>query len=127
MAYATTADVQDRTLRTYTEDEQAVINSLLEDAAVMIDACAAGASDGQKLVVSCRMVIRAIGADQEVGVPIGATQGSMTAGPYTQSWTVSSGGTTGELYLSKSDKALLGAANRIGAYNPLLGTVSADA
>lgn len=118
MAYATVGDVQARSTREFDADEQAVLAVLLDDAAVLIDACNENASDEAKKVVSCRMVIRAIGDGSDYGGPIGATQGSMTAGVYTQSWTVSSG-TVGELYLGRTDKALLGAGDRIGASNPL--------
>ena len=122
MAYATVADVEARTTRDYTVSEKAVIGSLLDDAAVMIDACRADASADAKKIVSCRMVIRAMGDGDSYGVPIGATQGSMAAGGYSQSWTISSG-VSGELYLGKTDRQLLGAADRIGAGNPLEGLV----
>ena len=62
------------------------------------------------------MVRRALGAG-EASIQIGATQGTMTAGPYTQSWTMSNG-STGELYLGRVDKKLLGVGNSIGASNP---------
>lgn len=125
MAYAALQDVQARTTRTYDASEQAVIASLLEDAAVMIDACRAEASADAKKIVSCRMVIRAMGDGSDYGVPIGATQGSMAAGGYSQSWTISSG-VSGEMYLGKTDKALLGAGDRIGARSPLEGMVPSD-
>ncbi len=123
MAYATVADVKARTTREFTTDEENILSTLLEDAAVMIDGVAKSASDEAKLIVSCRMVIRAMGDSDGYGVPVGATQGSMTAGSYTQSWTMSGGGVSGELYLGKSDKALLGVANRIGSYSPVEGMV----
>lgn len=118
MAYASLEDVTTRTTREYTSAEQNVINALLDDAAVMIDGYNADASDEAKKIVSCRMVIRAMGDGSEYGVPIGATQGSMAAGGYTQSWTMSSGA-SGEMYLGKAEKALLGVGNRIGSYSPL--------
>ena len=40
---------------------------------------------------------------------------------YSQSWTMGTGGSVGELYLSKSEKQLLGGGNSIGAYSPLEG------
>mgnify|MGYP007022400899 CR=1 FL=1 len=46
------------------------------------------------------------------------TQGSMAARGYSQSWTLS-GGATGELYLSKMEKQLLGKGNAIGSYSPV--------
>lgn len=118
MAYATYTDVQSRMNRTLSEDEQAICTTLLSDAAVMIDAFNAEASAEIKLVVSCRMVIRAIGDGQTIGIPVGATQGSMAGLGYSQSWTVSNG-SVGELYLSKVDKQLLGRGNTIGSYSPV--------
>lgn len=118
MAYATVDDVLARTTHTYTEAERNVISNLLDDAGVLIDAYRKDASNDTKKVVSCRMVIRAIG-DSEITYPTGASQGSISAGGYSQSWTIGSGGGTGELYLGKTDKLLLGAGNRIGSYSPI--------
>jgi len=120
MAYATVDDVQARSTRTLTESERATCETLLDDAAVLIDTCAYPASSGAKKVVSCRMVLRAIGDGQAgSGYPIGASQGSMSGLGYAQSWTVGSGGSVGELYLSKTDKRLLGVGNKIGSYSPV--------
>lgn len=118
MAYATIEDVQSRMTRTMTEEEQTVCESLLDDAAVIIDAFAESASADKKLVVSCRMVMRSLGDGSETGVPMGATQGSQSALGYSQSWTISGGG-NGELYLSKLEKQLLGMSNRIGSRSPV--------
>ena len=49
---------------------------------------------------------------------MGATQGSMSALGYSQSWTIGAG-SVGELYLGKLEKKLLGACNRIGSYSPV--------
>lgn len=117
MAYATIEDVQSRMTRTMSDEEQAVCEALLNDAAVIIDAFAAGADAGRKLVVSCRMVMRTLGDGSDTGVPLGATQGSASALGYSQSWTFSAGG-NGELYLSKIEKQMLGMGNRIGSYSP---------
>lgn len=117
MAYATTEDIEKRILRDLTEDEETVCENLLDDAAVIIDSYNADASDEAKLVVSCRMVIRAIGNGDD-DVPVGATQGSMSAMGYSQSWTMS-GGSTGELYINKLDKKMLGVGNSIGSYSPV--------
>lgn len=117
-AYATVEDVQARMVRTMSSDEQAVCSVLLEDAAAMIDAVASSASASAKQVVSCRMVIRALGDGSASGYPIGASQGSMSGLGYSQSWTVS-GGSTGELYIGKADRQLLGLSNSIGSYSPV--------
>ena len=119
MAYATKEDVQARMTRDLSADEQAVCTALLQDAAVMIDAIASGAAADAKQVVSCRMVIRALGDGSSGGVPMGATQGSMSGLGYSQSWTIGGGGSTGELYISKADRLLLGVGNSIGSYSPV--------
>ena len=118
MAYATVEQVADG-FRALTAEEKSVCTALLEEAAIIIDAYNADAPADVKMVVTCRIIRRAIGAG-EASVPIGATQGTMTAGPYSQSWTMS-GGSTGELYLSRLDKTLLGVGNRIGYTNPFQG------
>lgn len=117
-AYATVSDVQARLTRDLSTDEQAVCTTLLEDAAVMIDAVASSASADAKQIVSCRMVIRALGDGGLAGVPMGATQGSMSGLGYSQSWTIGGGGSTGELYIGKADRQLLGLGNAIGSYSP---------
>ena len=119
MAYATSDDVAARLCRELTETEEDVVDVLLDDAAVIIDAAAPNASDDAKKVVSCRMVLRTVGAEAQTGVPVGATQGSMTALGYTQSWTISGGGSSGELYLSKTDRRILGCGDAIGSYSPV--------
>lgn len=118
MAYATVEQVQARMTRTMSEDEQTVCEALLDDAAVVIDSFASGAAVDAKALVSCRMVIRALGDGTSGVAPVGATQGSMSALGYSQSWTMS-GGATGELYLSKLEKQLLGKGNTIGSYSPV--------
>ena len=119
MAYATTTDLQGRMTRTLSDDEVKTARALLCDAAVMIDAIAPKAPPEAKRIVSCRMVIRAIGDGSSYGVPTGATQGSMSGLGYSQSWTISGGGSTGEMYLSRSDRLLLGAGNKVGSRSPL--------
>jgi len=117
MAYATVEDVQSRMTRIMSENEQTVCAALLNDAALIIDAYNSSVDFDVKEIVSCRMVIRAIGDGGDQGAPIGATQGSMSALGYSQSWTIGSG-SVGELYLGKLEKKLLGAGNSIGSYSP---------
>ena len=119
MAYATVSDVQARMNRSMSEAEQTTCSTLLDDAAVVIDAYNANASVDAKKIVSCNMVIRKLGDGEDNGIPIGATQGSMSGLGYAQSWTMSGGGSTGELYLAKIDKKLLGVGNQIGSYSPV--------
>lgn len=117
-AYATVEDVQGRMLNTMTEYQEAICENLLDDAAVMIDAVALNASADAKKVVSCRMVIRAMNVAEDV--PVGASQGSMSALGYSQSWTMGTNASVGELYLSGQDKKTLGVGNAIGASDPLV-------
>lgn len=117
MAYATISDVQGRMTRQLSGDEQSVCANLLDDAAVIIDAYNSAADAEAKKLVSVRMALRATGDGTDAGIPMGATQGSMSALGYSQSWTIGSG-SAGELYLSKLEKKLLGCGNSIGSYSP---------
>lgn len=117
MAYATVADVQARMTDTMTTDQQAICSNLLDDAAVIIDTFNANASADNKKLVSIRMVQRAISVVPDV--PMGSTQGSMSAMGYSQSWTLGSNSSVGELYLSKLEKQLLGLGNKIGCTSVL--------
>ena len=124
MTYATVDQVE-AGLRELSDDEKAVCKELLEEAAVIIDTFNVNAEEEAKQVVSCRMVRRCLTDSGLSGMPLGATQGSISALGYSQSWTVSSG-STGELYLSSLEKKLLGRGNRLGAYNPLEELVVCD-
>lgn len=117
-AYATLADIKGRITRTLSQTEETVCTNLLDDVAVLIDAFNANASSDAKKIVSCNAVIRAIGTGDS-DIPVGATQGSMAALGYSQSWTIGSGGATAELYLSRTDKKILGSGNSIGSYSPI--------
>ena len=126
MAYASLSDVENRITRTLSPEEETVATTLLDDAAIAIDAYNAKASESAKLTVSCRMVIRALGDGETTGIPMGASQGSMSGLCYAQSWTIGSGGGVGEIYLSKQDKDMLGRANSIGSYSPVQGMTGID-
>lgn len=117
-AYATAEDVAVgfRPLRT---DEITKCDALIIEAGVMIDAAANTAPAEIKKVVTCRMVRRALGSDAG-DTPLGATQGTVSALGYSQTWAMASGGSTGELYIGKAEKAMLGIANKIGASNPYM-------
>lgn len=118
MAYATYEDIQTRLKKTLSVDEQSLCTALLDDAAVLIDAFNENAKPEAKKIVSCRMVIRAIGSDDNEGMPVGATQGTMSALGYSQTWTISNG-SVGQLYIDKTDKKYLGYGSRIGMHSPL--------
>ena len=118
-AYATVAQVA-AGFRTLDSEEQVRASSLLEEAAVLIDAAASSASGEAKRVVSCRMVRRALGdGDAMGGFPLGTNQGTMSAGGYSQQFTLATGGAMGELYIGKTERMLLGLGNRIGARSPV--------
>ncbi len=119
MAYATVNDITARLSRTLTADEITACNTMLDDAAVLIDAYNSNATAAAKQIVSCRIVIRALGDGSSDGIPYGATQGSMSGLGYSQSWTIGGDGATGELYISKTDKKLLGVGNRLGCHSPI--------
>lgn len=119
MAFATVSDIASR-WRTLDSDEQALATTLLDDAAAMLSArVLVDISDSQQLdllkIVSCNMVIRAMSATQADNY--GASQMSMTAGSYTQSWTYAN--PSGDMYLTKQEKIMLGiGAGYIGTIRP---------
>jgi hypothetical protein len=117
-AYATVTDVTDRMVRELSEKEQTVVGNLLDDAAVLIAAYNVNASPAAKKIVSCRMVIRAIG-DGSSEIPAGATQGTISALGYSQTWTMGTNASVGQLYLDRTDKAMLGGGSKIGSYSPV--------
>lgn len=119
MSYASVEEVA-KGFRPLSPEEESLCQALLEEAAVLIDAWGAGAAEDRKKLVSCRMVRRQLG-DGEGGAslfPTGASQGSASALGYSQTFSMS-GGSVGELYLSKLEKQLLGAGNKLGARSPL--------
>lgn len=139
MILVSTSDVQARMTREMSAAEQSVCAALLSDAVSMIYAVAPhlakstaeleDVSDDYHRetelgkLVACRMVIRALGDGGAAAgaAPIGATQGSMSGLGYTQSWTMANGGSTGELYLSKTERQMLRRGNAIGSYSPVQG------
>lgn len=118
MLYAEVQDVE-AGFRALSKEEQTRCVALLSEAAVIIDHYNPDADADTKRVVSCRMVRRPLGDGEDgVSFPMGATQGTATALGYSQSWTMGSG-SSGELYLSKLEKKLLGVGSRVGTRSPL--------
>ena len=118
MAYATTADVEVLLERTFNTSETAKANVLLDHAAIILDSLATSEDAGILSMVSCNMVARLMGAEN--ADMMGATSTSMTAGPYSQSFTWST--PYGDMYLTKLDKRLLGiTAGYIGTISPYIG------
>ena len=116
MRYANFEDIAKRCKRDLKHEEMCI--ALLDDAAIIIDSFNRLAPPDAKKLVSCNMVMRAIGGGEDAQVPIGATQGTVSALGYSQTWSMSSG-TSGELYLSKLDKKLLRAGVKIGFRSPI--------
>ena len=122
MRYAEVSDLEAR-WRTLTDDEQAKASVLLEDASALIDSMGeVDSSDpaSAKLLcaVTCNVVQRAMSSASMDS--FGVTQQSMTAGPYTQSWSYSN--PTGDLYLTRAEKKSLGLTNGyIGSIRPMIG------
>ena len=120
MAYATVSDLEAR-WRELTADEESKAGVLLDDAAAILDTLGVFDSSDPNVAanlrtVSCGMVIRAMSNTGDMGV----SQQSMTAGPYTQSWTYSN--PSGDMYLTKMDKRLLGiTSGYIGTIRPKVG------
>lgn len=122
MRYATVEDVE-AGFRPLNDDEKTLCDELLGEAGIVIDAYNKDVEEERKRLVSCRMVRRQLdagpgAAQNAVAFPMGASQGSASALGYSQTWTMS-GGSVGELYLSKLEKILLGAGNRIGSRSPV--------
>ena len=111
-AYATVQDVQDRMSETMTTQQQNICSNLLDDAGTIIDSFNVNATADAKKLVSIRMVQRSMSIDSDI--PMGATQGSMSAMGYSQSWTMGTNTSVGELYLNRTEKKLLGYGNKIG-------------
>lgn len=116
--YATLEDIESG-FRTLTTEEETACTALLEEAAIIIDSMAWNAPVDAKKVVSCRMIRRVIAGMSSQSVPMGAIQGTVTAGPYSQTWNYGSGASSGELYLSKTDKLMLGIGDKLGSRSPL--------
>lgn len=113
MAYAQVTDVQERMTREMSSSERSVCSTLLEDVAVLIDSYNEKANAKAKKLVSCRAVMRMLGDGSENSIPTGASEGSMSALGYSQSWKIGSG-SAGEIYLSKLERNLLDGGDRVG-------------
>ena len=121
MAFADVSDLESR-WRELSTDEEARANVLLDDASAMlsalveVDSSDAGQAELLK-IVCCDMVIRAMSAT--AADTFGVSQTSMTAGPYTQSFSYSN--PSGDMYLTKLEKRLLGISTAyIGSIRPMM-------
>lgn len=108
MAFAEVSDLEAR-WHSLSQTEQQRAEVLLEDASAMletlVDIDVADSAQMKLLnIVCCNMVIRAMSATEVDS--FGASNMSMTAGPYTQSWTYSN--PSGDMYITKAEKRMLG-------------------
>lgn len=121
MAFADVSDLESR-WRELSTDEEARANVLLDDASAMlsalveVDSSDAGQAELLK-IVCCDMVIRAMSAT--AADTFGVSQTSMTAGPYSQSFSYSN--PSGDMYLTRLEKRLLGiTTSYIGTIRPMM-------
>lgn len=107
MVYATIDDLAARWRPLNPGEEETRAGVLLEDAAVRIDAAKPPASPAidlpARLIVSCEMVKRALLTNPDQPAAVSTTQ---SAGPWSSGITYAN--PTGDLYLSKADRSLLG-------------------
>lgn len=108
MPYATTADIEAR-WRTLSADERTRAEVLISDASNMLAKLVnVDDTDDEQAslltTVCCNMVIRAMSATALD--TFGVSQTSVTAGPYTQSYSYSN--PSGDMYLTKFEKRMLG-------------------
>lgn len=121
MAFADVSDLESR-WRELSTEEEARANVLLGDASAMLSALVeVDSSDYEQSellkMVCCDMVIRAMSAT--AADAFGVSQTSMTAGPYTQSFSYSN--PSGDMYLTKLEKRLLGiTTSYIGSIRPMM-------
>lgn len=121
MAFADVSDLESR-WRELSTEEEARANVLLGDASAMLSALVkVDSSDYEQSellkMVCCDMVIRAMSATASDA--FGVSQTSMTAGPYTQSFSYSN--PSGDMYLTKLEKRLLGiTTGYIGSIRPMM-------
>ena len=121
MAFAVVSDIESR-WRELSTDEEARATTLIDDASAMLSALVAvDETDEEQAellkMVCCNMVIRAMSASEYDA--FGASQMSMTAGPYTQQFTYAN--PSGDMYLTKMEKRLLGVTTSyIGTIRPMM-------
>lgn len=121
MAYAEVSDIEAR-WRELDASEQARASVLIDDASAelarMVDVDEDDADQAYLLkVVCCNMVIRAMSASaMDV---FGVAQSSITAGPYSQSFSYSN--PSGDMYVTKAERKMLGiGTGYIGSIRPMM-------
>lgn len=121
MAFAEVSDIEAR-WRDLSADEEARAAVLIEDASAMLSSLVTvDDSDEEQAallkMVTCNVVIRSMSqSDSDL---FGVSQTSMTAGPYSQSFSYSN--PSGDMYLTKQEKSLLGiGATKLGYIRPAM-------
>ena len=121
MAFADVSDIESR-WRELSTDEEARATTLIDDASAMLSALVAvDETDEEQAelleMVCCNMVIRAMSASEYDA--FGASQMTMTAGPYSQQWTYTN--PSGDMFITKMEKRLLGiSTSYIGTIRPMM-------
>lgn len=124
MAFAEVSDleavIEARLGRELTADEQSRAEVLLGDASAMLTAYVGNATP-EKLdllkMVSCNMVFRVMCVDSADSFGVDST--SITAGPYSQ--TLNYSNPAGDMYLTKSERIMLGiTGGYIGTIRPMM-------
>ena len=123
MVFAEVSDIESRWHTLSASDRQRA-EVLIGDASEMLEAalvCTIDVSDESQMqrlnIVCCNMVIRAMSASESDAY--GASNMSMTAGPYTQSWTYAN--PSGDMYITKAEKRMLGiTSGYIGTIRPMM-------
>lgn len=115
--YATAADYARRAGVVLTSDEEARVESLIEDAASTIESLGFEASTDElersARVVVLNMVGRVMSMD---GVGSGVTQSSLSAGGFSQSYTYAN--STETMYVSKQERKMLRIAGGVRTIMP---------
>lgn len=126
MAYADVSDVEDR-WRTLSAPERTRAGFLLDDAAVEMDSVCLPSDPptptelAARMVVSCRMVKRAMATPGGIeGIGVESIQAG--AGPFQE--TQKFANPSGDLYLTKADKGLLGCGRQVAFTVPLISEAS---
>lgn len=122
MAYADVTDLEDR-WRPLSEPEQARAEVLLGDAAVRLDVSCPPSDPPTateleaRRIVSCEMVKRAMATPGGIA-GMGVTSVQAGAGPFQETQQFSN--PTGDLYMTKGDRALLGCGGQVAFTQPMV-------
>lgn len=120
MAFAEVSDIEAR-WRDLSADEEQRAAVLIDDASAMLSSLMSADVMEERTallkMVTCNMVIRSMSqSDSDL---FGVTQTSMTAGPYSQSFSYSN--PSGDMYLTKQERNMLGiGAGYIGSIRPAM-------